>query len=30
MCSFATEPSGPYNVGADIRRHQPFDGDNNP
>jgi hypothetical protein len=29
-CSSATGPTGPYNIGQDIRSHQPFDGDNNP
>jgi hypothetical protein len=29
-CSLATGPSGPYNIGQNIRSHQPFDGDNNP
>ena len=30
LCSLATGPSGPYNLGADLQSHQPFNGDNNP
>ena len=30
QCSLATGPSGPYNIGGNLRSHQPFDGDNNP
>jgi len=30
LCSLATGPSGPYNLGENLRAHQPFDGDNNP
>jgi hypothetical protein len=30
ICSYATGPSGPYNLGANLRSHQPFNGDSNP
>jgi hypothetical protein len=30
LCSFATGPNGPYNLGQSVRSHQPFNGDNNP
>jgi hypothetical protein len=30
MCSLATGPQDQYNIGRDIRSHQPFGGDNNP
>ena len=30
LCSFATGPSGLYDLGADLRSHQPFNGDTNP
>jgi hypothetical protein len=30
ICSFATGPSGPYNLGQNLRAHFPFNGDNNP
>ncbi|MEY2433185.1 MAG: hypothetical protein QOC92_2910 [Acidimicrobiaceae bacterium] len=30
VCSFATGPSGPYNLGESLRARQPFGGDNNP
>jgi hypothetical protein len=30
LCSFATGPTGPYNIGANIRSRQPINGDNNP
>jgi hypothetical protein len=30
VCSFATGPSGLFNIGQNIRSHQPFSGDSNP
>jgi hypothetical protein len=30
ICSFATGPSGPYNLGQNLQAHFPFNGDNNP
>ena len=30
LCSFATGPTGAYDLGASIRSNQPFNGNNNP
>jgi hypothetical protein len=30
LCSNATGPSGLYNLGENLRAHQPFNGDSNP